>query len=371
MALFTTITITSLSHKSQQYCSVDASAERLPPLRISEKGADILRAILLIKWDMIPLCSSSALRFNVVFIKESSLLAIVYKHSVVVRSHFTLWSSPSLVLLRRTTCSDIVRPVNLMDDECLDWCHYNVRRSNCDPFGYNPKFDTDWRYNCHGSALPTEIMVRRYFTPIGTSIDTDCHSPMRLPILLCRPLPSISIVASANCSHKTTPAAIALSVIGTLASVVVLQIIFILVLWRRGEYHDRVSKSVSGDIEPGTAPEPNSNLALISEPTTASADSVEPLIFGSTPLSPIPEGPSESSHHAYEEEIERLREEVLAQRNLNRILHEQLELGHGGSPPPSYRSRRSDNSHYRRSSSSLPRLPSLSSSLRQSRHHVR
>ncbi|SJL17038.1 uncharacterized protein ARMOST_20579 [Armillaria ostoyae] len=116
--------------------------------------------------------------------------------------------------------------------------------------------------------------------------------------------------------------------------------------------------SVSGDIEPGTSPEPNSNLTSISESST-SAGSIEPLISGSPPLSPIPERLSESSRHAYEEEIERLQQEVLAQKNLNRIMHEQLELVHSGSPPPSYRSRRSDNSYYLRSSSSLPPFPPL------------
>ncbi|KAK0185480.1 hypothetical protein F5146DRAFT_181979 [Armillaria mellea] len=71
--------------------------------------------------------------------------------------------------------------------------------------------------------------------------------------------------------------------------------------------------------------------------------------------------PQSSRDAYYEEEIERLRQEVLAQKNHIMYMHEQMELTRIGSPPPSYRSRRSDNSDYFGSYSSLsPRPPMLS-----------
>ncbi|KAK0477392.1 hypothetical protein IW261DRAFT_1487421 [Armillaria novae-zelandiae] len=195
------------------------------------------------------------------------------------------------------------------------------------------------------TAVPTEITVSRPFSPISILELISTHDDIPTSSLQAS-----SISASTNCSPRTTPEAIALSVIGTLASVIVFQIVFILVLaQKRSKYHDRARESVRSDIEPATIPESNSNLTSMSE----SFVSAEPLICGPTPLSPITERLSESSHHAYEEEIERLREEVLVQKTLNRIIHEQLELVHCVSPPPSYRSRRSNNSYYIRSSTSV------------------
>ncbi|KAK0222313.1 hypothetical protein IW262DRAFT_974363 [Armillaria fumosa] len=66
---------------------------------------------------------------------------------------------------------------------------------------------------------------------------------------------------------------------------------------------------------------------------------------------------SQSRQDAYEEEIQRLRQEVLAQKNRIMYMREQMELTHISSPPPSYRSRRSDNSDYFGSYSSLPSRP--------------
>ncbi|KAK0438668.1 hypothetical protein EV421DRAFT_1970957 [Armillaria borealis] len=103
---------------------------------------------------------------------------------------------------------------------------------------------------------------------------------------------------------------------------------------------------------PTIAPHPILTPVLPSLPPSARAISTLP--------SNLPRTLSQSSRNAYEEEIERLRREVLAQTTHITYLHEQREHTHTGTPPPSYRSsgsRRSDISEYFASSLSLPPIP--------------
>ncbi|PBK66968.1 hypothetical protein ARMSODRAFT_1020937 [Armillaria solidipes] len=77
------------------------------------------------------------------------------------------------------------------------------------------------------------------------------------------------------------------------------------------------------------------------------------------PVDPLSRRMTQSSRIAYEEEIARLRQEVLSQTNRVRYMDEQMEFLHIGSPPPSYRSRSSLRSAISRiSGSSPPPLPS-------------
>ncbi|KAK0190515.1 hypothetical protein F5146DRAFT_556968 [Armillaria mellea] len=56
------------------------------------------------------------------------------------------------------------------------------------------------------------------------------------------------------------------------------------------------------------------------------------------PVDPLSRRMSQSSRTVYEEEIARLRQEVLSQTNRVGYMEEQMEFMHIGSPPPSYRS---------------------------------
>ncbi|KAK0243220.1 hypothetical protein EDD85DRAFT_814316 [Armillaria nabsnona] len=71
-------------------------------------------------------------------------------------------------------------------------------------------------------------------------------------------------------------------------------------------------------------------------------------------VDPLSTRMSDSSRMAYEEEIARLRQEVLSQTNRVRYMDEQMEFMHIVSPPPSYRSRSSLRSAISRISGSLP-----------------
>ncbi|KAK0438661.1 hypothetical protein EV421DRAFT_1738412 [Armillaria borealis] len=114
---------------------------------------------------------------------------------------------------------------------------------------------------------------------------------------------------------------------------------------------------------PTVVPHPIPTPVLPSSPPSSRAMSISTIeSLASGPLRRL----SQSSRNAYEEEIECLRQEVLAQKNHITYMHEQMELTHIGSPPPSYRSsRRSDNSGYSGSSSPLSPLPPLPSPLMQ------
>ncbi|KAK0461660.1 uncharacterized protein EV420DRAFT_1639954 [Desarmillaria tabescens] len=91
---------------------------------------------------------------------------------------------------------------------------------------------------------------------------------------------------------------------------------------------------------------------------TESTESLAPMTPGQ-PADRLPSRLTQSSRNAYEEEIERLRQEVSSQTNRLRYM-EQMGLMDSRSPPPSYRSRRSAISQTFGSSLSLPPpLPSL------------
>ncbi|KAK0477393.1 hypothetical protein IW261DRAFT_1609091 [Armillaria novae-zelandiae] len=108
---------------------------------------------------------------------------------------------------------------------------------------------------------------------------------------------------------------------------------------------------------PMIAPHPISILIL--PPATPSAQAISTF----PGLSNLQRTVTQSSRSAYEAEIKRLRQEVVAQNNHITYMHEQMELTHIAiTPPPSYRSRRSDNSGYFGFSLLRP-LPPLPSSL--------
>ncbi|SJL17044.1 uncharacterized protein ARMOST_20585 [Armillaria ostoyae] len=152
-------------------------------------------------------------------------------------------------------------------------------------------------------------------------------------------------------SRKTiSPATIAGSVIGSLATVV-LALLFI--LWRRRKHRSRVGSNADEEIDdPATSTVPNSNPILRSSAASARTVSISTI---NSLTSDLPRRLSQSSRNAYEEEIERLRQEVLSREHHIRYMHEQMELTHSSSPPPSYRSsRRSDVSDPFVSFSTLP-----------------
>ncbi|KAK0460241.1 uncharacterized protein EV420DRAFT_1747162 [Desarmillaria tabescens] len=132
---------------------------------------------------------------------------------------------------------------------------------------------------------------------------------------------------STDSSSKATPlaAVIAGSVIGSLASVVVLALLF--VLWRRIKGRNRVGNNTK-TIEPFFSPRIRSS-SLFTRPISVST--IESLTSGSPPSAP--RRLSQSSRNAYEEEIEQLRQQI-------RDMDEQMEIMHNGSSPPSYHSRR-------------------------------
>ncbi|KAK0492321.1 hypothetical protein EDD18DRAFT_1109069 [Armillaria luteobubalina] len=168
--------------------------------------------------------------------------------------------------------------------------------------------------------------------------------------------PSVSLQTSSSSTannnsscKKTSPATIAGSTIGSLAAVLVLALLFI--LWRR-RHNSRVGSNADEEIgDPETGTVPNSNPILPS-----SSDSVRTVSIStiSSLTSDLPRRLSQSSRHAYEEEIERLRQEVLSLKNHIRYIHQQTELTPSSSPAPSYHSRRSDASDPFVSSSTLP-----------------
>ncbi|PBK95972.1 hypothetical protein ARMGADRAFT_1077488 [Armillaria gallica] len=107
---------------------------------------------------------------------------------------------------------------------------------------------------------------------------------------------------------------------------------------------------------PTIAPHPIITPVLPSPPPSARAISTLPSNLPRT----VGRTLSQSSRNAYEEEIKRLRREVLTQTTQIRYLHEEREQIHTSTLPPSYRSsgsRRSDISEYFASSSSLPPMP--------------
>ncbi len=152
-------------------------------------------------------------------------------------------------------------------------------------------------------------------------------------------------------SRKTTsPATIAGSVIGSLTAVFVLALLFI--LWRRRKYRSRVGNNADEEIDDPTTTVPNSNPVLRSSSASVRTVSISTI---NSLTSDLPRRLSQSSRNAYEEEIERLRQEVLSRDNHIRYMYEQMELTYNSSPPPSYRSsRRSDVSDPFVSSSTLP-----------------
>ncbi|KAK0432339.1 hypothetical protein EV421DRAFT_1505283 [Armillaria borealis] len=166
------------------------------------------------------------------------------------------------------------------------------------------------------------------------------------------PLQTSSLPAAANSSSRktTSPATIAGSIIGSLAAIV-LALLFI--LWRRRKHRSRVGSNADEEIDdPATSTVPNSNPFLRSSSASARTVSISTI---NSPTSDLPRRLSQSSRNAYEEEIERLRQEVLSRENHIRYMHEQMELTYSSSPPPSYRSsRRSDASDPFVSSSTLP-----------------
>ncbi|KAK0222311.1 hypothetical protein IW262DRAFT_974274 [Armillaria fumosa] len=174
-------------------------------------------------------------------------------------------------------------------------------------------------------------------------------------------------------------------------------VLIFLVLYQRKQKHRRADNNVKGDAVPTpiAVPDPIVTPILPSSPPPARTISLDSTIISlvsiippstvkppliSAPVLPspppsaqavstLPSNPartlSQSSRNAYEGEIERLRQEIMAQKNHITYMHEQMELTHIGSPPPSYRSsRRSDRSGYSDTSFALPPLPPLPSSHR-------
>ncbi len=176
----------------------------------------------------------------------------------------------------------------------------------------------------------------------------------------------------------------------TVGLVLASEVVFLWAFHRRKQSHRGADNNVNGDVVPTpiVVLDPALTPVLPSSPPPARTTSIDstieslpsvvppptdvphpiptPVLPSSPPsaraISTLPSNPqrtlSQSSRSAYEEEIERLRQEVLAQKNHITYMHEQMELTHIGSPPPSYRSsHRSDNSGYS-GSSPLPPLPS-------------
>ncbi|KAK0185477.1 hypothetical protein F5146DRAFT_181902 [Armillaria mellea] len=176
------------------------------------------------------------------------------------------------------------------------------------------------------------------------------------------------------------------------------EVVFLWAFYRRKQKHRRADSNDNGDAVPTPISVPDTVLTPISPsspppsrttPIDSTIESLPSIVPPPTdvphpvPTPVLPSSPpstwnnsilssnlqrtlTQSSRSAYEEEIERLRQEVLAQQNHITYIHEQMELTAIGSPPPSYRSsHRSDRSLYLSSSSSLPPLPPLPSPLMQ------
>ncbi|KAK0491446.1 hypothetical protein IW261DRAFT_1621298 [Armillaria novae-zelandiae] len=86
-----------------------------------------------------------------------------------------------------------------------------------------------------------------------------------------------------------------------------------------------ITNPFDGENHVGTSSYPSERARLVPE-------------LPNRPVDSLSRSMSQSSRRAYEEEIARLRQEVLSQENRARYMDEQLELTHMGSPPPSYRS---------------------------------
>ncbi|KAK0222316.1 hypothetical protein IW262DRAFT_1460630 [Armillaria fumosa] len=150
--------------------------------------------------------------------------------------------------------------------------------------------------------------------------------------------PSSSAANNNSSRKRASPGTIAGGIIGSLAAVLVLALLFI--LWRRRKQSSGVGSNADEDIDdPVTSTVQNSNPILRSSSASEWTVSISTI---SSHTSDLPRRLSQSSRHAYEEEIERLRRELLSQKNHIRYIHEQIELTHNSFPPPSYRSRRSD-----------------------------
>ncbi|PBK95966.1 hypothetical protein ARMGADRAFT_1028209 [Armillaria gallica] len=194
--------------------------------------------------------------------------------------------------------------------------------------------------------------------------------------------------------------AIASVIAGSIVGLVLAsEVVFLWAFYRWKKNHRGADNNVNGDVVPTpiVVPDPVLTPVLPSSPPLAWTTSIDstieslpsivqpptvvphpiltPVLPSSPPsarvISTLPSNPqrtlSQSSRNTYEEEIERLRQEVLAQKNHITYMHEQMELTHIDSPPPSYRSRRSDTSDYFGPFSSLPPLPPLPSPLMQPR----
>ncbi|KAK0492317.1 hypothetical protein EDD18DRAFT_1183930 [Armillaria luteobubalina] len=177
---------------------------------------------------------------------------------------------------------------------------------------------------------------------------------------------------------------------GIVGVVLLWGVLILLVLYQSKQKHRRADNNVNGDAvpTPTAVPDPVVTSRLLSSPpptrtipidsTIKSLSSIVPISTVKPPpiqtpvlASPPPSAQTvstvqsnlqrtltQSSRSAYEEEIERLRQEVLAQKSHITFMHEQMEFTNIGSPPPSYRSsRRSDRSGYSDTSSTLPPLP--------------
>ncbi|KAK0460225.1 uncharacterized protein EV420DRAFT_255855 [Desarmillaria tabescens] len=149
------------------------------------------------------------------------------------------------------------------------------------------------------------------------------------------------MVTSPEITHPS-PGVIAGSVIGSLAFVAVLALLF--VFWRQRKHRKRTGNNTGDDTGPTSvvpdrtsmSPSPSPSVRTISILTTTSV------------ASDLPRRLSQSSRNAYEAEIERLRQQI-------RYMEEQTQFMQSATPPPSYRSsRRSDVSDPFLSSLTLP-----------------
>ncbi|PBK95960.1 hypothetical protein ARMGADRAFT_1061724 [Armillaria gallica] len=183
-------------------------------------------------------------------------------------------------------------------------------------------------------------------TPSSITAFTPPQAPLTTVLAVSYSVLTIYDTLSTNTgsSRKTTPAVIAGSVVGSIASAVVLILLF--VLWRRRKSLNRASNNASGDNDAGMTSVPRPILT----PILISATRAESI---ASELSDIPRRLSPSSRTEYEEEIGRLRQQIM-------YMEEEMELTYSGSAPPSYRSSsRSDASDlFNPSLSTPPPLPS-------------
>ncbi|PBK95959.1 hypothetical protein ARMGADRAFT_1077478 [Armillaria gallica] len=303
-------------------------------------------------------------------ITEVLLPVNAYKCSVDL-GHFTLWSSPSLVPLHTIVFSN------------FPLCSVNLAATSV----VNPGTRTIATASILTISKIGEALT--YSTSISTSrsqiVEIAETTIQVLSILYCcqsltqyfeqQNAQSLSSSSSPQAYFKyrllslTPPAMSAVIAVG-LISALEAAFLFVFLLWllrqKRNKDRNGASNNADGNIVPMTTVVPDIILTpvLPSSPPSARVISVSTI---ESLASDLPRRLSQSSRNAYEEEIERLRQEVLAQKNHIRYMHEQMELTHISSPPPSYRSRRSNTSDYFGSSSPLPPLPPLPSPLMQPR----